>query len=764
MQFLSKEDYAKAGIEFKNALQIKKDLVGAWRGLLQVELHNRNFQNLLPILRTIVELDPKDIDSKIRLGHQLMVNKELDQALDLVNASIALDGRNPSALALKAGLLLALKDSPGAIREAQAALDVDPHNTEALMVLAIERLARGDTDGALSVLERPGTQIKPEDEFVIQLLKLQILEKAGDWKQMEVLLRKMIDLYPFEAAFQRNLINLYVKQQRYDDAERELRALSAAKPSDAAAGMDVVRFLLQFKGPNAARQEVMARINAGGQVVRYQFALAELDFKQGDVADSTRLLESLIGSALSPEDKLAAQVKLAQIQFQQQKFDIAESLVSSVLHTDSRNIDGLKLRAALRLQQGRLDVAIADLRQALDDQPRSTDLMLLLATAYERNGSIELAEKEYADATRISDFNVGVSLNYVAFLQRRGNIEHAEDVLIQLTQRWPNNVAVLSALADVRLARQNWIGAQEVAEAIKRIGKTQGLGDQVLAAALSGQGKYSDSIRILEGLQSAAPAAVQPMAALVNTLVRAQKLDEAVSFLQAALKTNPANAEAHVLLGFVQLLKHEPDQAIQSFKTAIERQPKDMVGYNALADFYARNRNLDEAEKVIRAGLQQQPDSFAMHLKYANLLEAKGDHEAAIAEYEGLLKQDPGSLIAANNLASLLSDRRADKASLERAYSLAATLRKSQIPAFKDTLGWIDYLRGDYKSATGLLEEAAAALPDRAIVQYHLGMSYVAIGLVAKAAEQFKKALALGPDSSLQEKIAAAQKKISDVN
>jgi tetratricopeptide (TPR) repeat protein len=137
----------------------------------------------------------------------------------------------------------------------------------------------------------------------------------------------------------------------------------------------------------------------------------------------------------------------------------------------------------------------------------------------------------------------------------------------------------------------------------------------------------------------------------------------------------------------------------------------------------------------------------------------KGDYDGAIAEYEILLKQDPGSLIVANNLASLLSDRRADKASLERAYALGAVLRKSQLPNFKDTLGWIDYLRGDYKSATALLEEASGALPNSAIVQYHLGMSYMATGQVAKASEQFKKALALAPDSALQEKITTAQKK-----
>jgi tetratricopeptide (TPR) repeat protein len=759
MELLSKQDYVKAGIEFKNAIQNKKDMVGAWRGLLEVEFHNKNVQGAVPILRTIVELDPKDVDSKLKLGHYLLVAGDVDQALDLANAASALDDRNPNALALKAAALLKLKDATGAKREAEAALNIDPANAEAAIVLAVERTIRGDTDGALMILDRPGITYKSEDEFAIQLVKLQIFEKTGDLKQQETLLRKLVDLYPFERALQASLINLYVKQKRYDDGEKELRAFAAAHSSDASAGLNVVRYLHQFKGPAAARQELMARINAGGPVFQYQLALTDLDLAEGKVADGVQRLENLVSTAGSPEDILAAQVKLAQVQFQQKQFDRAEELVSSILRKDGRNIDGLKLRASIRLQRGQLDVAIEDLRQALDDQPRANDLMVLLANAYERSGSMDLAEKQYADAAKTSGFDVGVSLNYVAFLRRRGNVERAEDIVTQLAQQRPNDVVVLSALADIRLARQNWIGAQQIAEKIRQIGDRQALSDQILAAALNGQGKYGDSIKILESAQAAAPAAAQPMAALVSTLVRANKLDEAESFLQTALKTNPANAEAHVLLGSVKLVKNAPDQAVQSFRTAIERQPKDMVGYSALANFYVANRKLDEAEKVIRAGLQQQPDSSVMHMAYAGVLEQKGDFEAAIAEYEILLKQDSGSLIVANNLASLLSDRRADKASLERAYSLGAVLRKSQVPNFKDTLGWIDYLRGDYKSATALLEEAATALPNRPIVLYHLGMSYIATGQVAKASEQFKKALALTPDSSLQEKIATAQKK-----
>jgi len=44
--------------------------------------------------------------------------------------------------------------------------------------------------------------------------------------------------------------------------------------------------------------------------------------------------------------------------------------------------------------------------------------------------------------------------------------------------------------------------------------------------------------------------------------------------------------------------------------------------------------------------------------------------------------------IVANNLASLLLDHPAEPSRLKRAQSVAAMLRRSQIPQFKDTLGW----------------------------------------------------------------------------
>jgi tetratricopeptide (TPR) repeat protein len=431
------------------------------------------------------------------------------------------------------------------------------------------------------------------------------------------------------------------------------------------------------------------------------------------------------------------------------------------LRKDDRNTDGLRLRAVIRMDRGELEPAINDLRQALNDRPRSAQLMLLLANAYERSGSMELAEKQFADAMRATNFDPDVSSNYVAFLSRRGSIVHAEDVLTDLAGRWPQNLHILSTLAQVKLQRQDWTGAQEIADTIKRLGNAEdtGIADQIRGAALVGQNKFNQGIDVLQSAYAAFPSASRPMAALVNAYVRAKQIDNAAAFLQTVLKANPANAQAHILLGSIKLATNQPNEAYKEFSTAIATDPKDISGYRALANFYLSKQNIDEAQNTIRAGLKQQPDNTTLRLSLAGTLELKGDFEGAIAEYESMRNQDPGSLIAANNLASLLAEHRTDQASLERAQSLATILRNSPIPQFKDTIGWISYLKGEYSTAVPLLETAVAALPNRAEVHYHLGMAYIATNKLDKAAEQLNAALNQTLDPELKIKIQTALKK-----
>jgi tetratricopeptide (TPR) repeat protein len=317
----------------------------------------------------------------------------------------------------------------------------------------------------------------------------------------------------------------------------------------------------------------------------------------------------------------------------------------------------------------------------------------------------------------------------------------------------------LSALAEVRLQHQDWASAQEISQTMQRISGGDGIADQILGAALEGENKYDASISAFQSAVSATPAAVGPMVFLVNELIRTKQTDRAVTFLQSVLKSNPENVNALVLLGSVELAKNAPDQAMQSFNMAIQKQPKDVAAYRALANLYLTQNNKDGALNVIRDGLKQQPDSIILHMTSAGILEQQANYDAAISEYEYILTQQPGYMLAVNNLASLLTDHRTDKASLDRANALATMLQKSQVPQFEDTLGWITYREGNINAAVPQLQHAAATLPDVALIHYHLGMAYMASGLNAKAADELKIALTKSPNADLAETIKTALKK-----
>jgi tetratricopeptide (TPR) repeat protein len=439
-------------------------------------------------------------------------------------------------------------------------------------------------------------------------------------------------------------------------------------------------------------------------------------------------------------------------------FVAAEPQIADILRADTRNVHALRLRAAMRLEQGRIDDAIADLRQALGDQPRSAEVIALLAIAYERNGSIELAEKQFSDAVRILDYAPAAGLEYVAFLKRRGRNRQAEDVLIELARRHPDNAAILTAWAQIRLAQQNWAGASEIADTIRMLKDQSGVADQILASSLSGQKKYDQSAELLTKVYADNPGALPPMFALVRSYVLDRQIDKAEAFLDAVLSASPANSEARVLKGLVQIAGNAPEQAVKSFEAAIEANPRSPAGYRALAELESSRGNYDQALNVLRAGLREQPGSLPLRLAQAGILELSGNVEAAIEQYEILLKEQPGSLVIANNLASLMSEHRKDQASLDRAYVLAKSLAESPLPQFKDTMGWISHLRGDHRRAIALLEEAVAGLPKDPLVRYHLGMSYVAAGQAERGNAELRTAADLVPPGreALTEKIKTA--------
>ena len=739
-KYLEQKDYVKAALEFRNALKVKQDYPDAWFGMAQVEESDKNWNLVSGDLHKVLELDPKYIKARLALARLLMLGGNFDEALKNVNTALEQDPKDASVHAMKAAILLKLGKASDAIQEANIALTIDTGSADALMVLAAERLNVNDNSAVQSLIDK-GLKISPKS-VGLQLFALNYYQKIANLTAQEATLRNIVAIEPNLPNYRKALVTFLMSQKRYDDAEAELRAIVKSDPKNIQSNLDVVSFLASYpgKGPEEAAKELARLIATGENVSTYKSALAQLYFELGRNEDSFALLKEVIEKEGITEMGMKARLDLAAKYIGMRRTAEAEPIIAEVLKNDTRNIEGLRLRAAVEIEQGKLDAAANDLRTAMNDAPGNPLLYQMMAAVNERGGSIELAEKSMSDAFRVGRYDSKIGLDLARFLLRHGKAERAESILTDLAQSAPNNIEVLSMLADLKLRRQDWRGAQDLAETIKNTPGNEALSGQVLAASLSGQNKIEDSIHVLLEANAANPNQQQTKFALVQAYLKGGKYTEAEDYLNTLLKAEPNNVEARVFLGVVQSLTKRPDDAVTNFNAAMKTDPKNPASYKALSQFYAQSGKIDDAIQALKNGLVQVPKDMDLRFVLASIYQGKNDIDGAIKLYEEMLADQPGSMIAANNYASLVSDYRTDAASIDKAGSAAAILRGSPISQFKDTLGWILFLRGQYKDSLEILKQSTADLPDMALTNYHLGKAYLATGEKEAAKVSFEKA------------------------
>ncbi len=738
---VAKGEYVRAGLEFRNAIKYNEKMASAWYGLSLVEEKAGNVRAVVGALLRVVELDPGQVDAKIKLATFFLALGDTDQALIHANAANELRKNDSQVLALRAAVLFRLNDREGSKAEAEKSLAINPDNPDAHGILAAVELAAGNNAGAMQFVDR-GLKADPKNLGLL-LFKSRLYEVAKDDTNLEASLRRTIEAQPQLFELRKALLSFLLSRKRTQDAEVEMRQLVAAKPDDKDFALGLVNFIIEQRGAAAGRAELERLMGEQPDVTAFKLASAKLDYTAGNFEAAKAALDAIVGKVEPAEDVMNAQVILASMYSDRKEFATAGAIIETILSTDAKNVEALTLKANIKLETGKLDGAIQDARDALNQAPQSVPLHLLLGRAYEKQGAVDLAAEQFSEATKLSNFNPGITLDYAKFLAARGKSAQAVSILGDALAANAGNVNLMSALARLKLAAGDWEEAQKLAEQIKQQGDQTGAAEQILTTSLLGQKKFGEITSAFETGKSAIPQAAKPIANVVQAYVQAGKLAEAEKFLNAVIQANAKNADAYALLGSVKFNQAKPDEAEAAFRKAIEVQPKSSIGYRALASLQMSKGQLDIAEATLREAQKNNPGDAALALALAGVFERSNRIDDAIAIYEEQYKATPDALIIVNNLASLLADYRSDQASLDRAHEITRRLESIAVPHFKDTMGWIAYRRGEYQAALNLLKDATAELPNLALPRYHLAMTFAALKRNKDAAEHFQTAKAL---------------------
>jgi predicted Zn-dependent protease len=628
-----------------------------------------------------------------------------------------------------------------------------PDNRIARRIVIDYHLAREDAAAARAEVER-ALAAEPLS-FDYNALMLRLLVEAGDAAGTGAHLRLMVDRFPDRAEVRSALVAWYMSQQDLAGAEGFLRELAGA-PTDAPEGhTTVVQFLQQTAGTEAARAELDRLIGAAAghpNADLFRSLRASLDFDSGRQTEALAEIEDVLRTAAPSDQTRRIKVILARMLVATGNPVGARARVEEVLAEDPSHVEALALRAAWAIEGDRPADAILDLRTALGQAPRDPRLLTLMAEAHDRSGARELAGETLALAVEAANRAPAESLRYARFLLREGRRDAAGTVLEEARRANPADLQVLGALAEFHIGGQDWTRGRDIAAALREIGGAEAaaMAERIEAAILLGQDRTAEGIAFLEGMVAqGGTGTANVIATILQTHLRAGETDQARAYLDARLAERPDDPQLRLLDAGLSAALGDLEGAETRLRDLTAAFPGAEPPVRLLHGLLVRQGRSDEAGAVLDAALAANPTSPVLTLMQAETLLRAEDFEAAIAVYEALYARDSSNAVVANNLASLITTHRTDPESLERGFAIARRLRGMDVPAFQDTYGWIEFRRGNYEEALAHLEPAAAGLPEDPLVQFHLAMTYDALGRRAEAIAQFERTLAIAGDRVL---------------
>jgi tetratricopeptide (TPR) repeat protein len=283
------------------------------------------------------------------------------------------------------------------------------------------------------------------------------------------------------------------------------------------------------------------------------------------------------------------------------------------------------------------------------------------------------------------------------------------------------------------------------------------------------------------------------------------------------VKQEPANADAQLQLGLLNLREQKFSEAAGIFRTLSGKgDPRAVMG---LAEVYMAQNKLEDAMQLVTTAMQssnspllrlelakvavrsgkyavaeaeyhelltRNPNSVELHIGLGNAYELKGDFPRSIAVLQEAVKMVPNDpvpvmyLAGAFNKAGRVSEatatyRRAltlqpDNTSamnnlayllaetgggLDEALQLAqrAVAKAPQDPNLKDTVGWIYVKKNMTDSGLQIFQNLVRQYPKVPLYRYHLGVALFAKGDKRKAKDELTLALINRPQPDEEQKI-----------
>ena len=702
-EYFAEKRLPSAENEYQQAIRINPDFADAYYRLGLAQIQQEYTTAAAQSLARAVELDPRNLDARLNLGDLEISSTQYNEARQQAEAVLQQDEKNASAHRLLGQVALRQMQYVRAENELKRSISLDPRDTKTYEALGLTQLLDAEY-GAAEKSFRTAVDVKPDDpQTYINLANF--YKGQNDPDRAEQVLQQGIKQAPRAVELPVALAGLYIEGKRMVEAKRLLDQVE----------------LDESMYPDGMR------------------AVASFYLESGDATSALSRFRAL---ASKNDNDRAAAGKVAECYLQMGRWQDAEPWLDQ-WDKDRKDAGFRLLRARVYLGAFRLREAAAELQRLINDSPDVPAVYFYLAQVDLAQEQAAQAQQSLTEALRLQPGYLPalLGLGNISLQQNDGNLALAYASRVIATSFWLADAHLLAGSSYLLLGDKDQ--AQRAFELAAGLNPRSAAAQERLGHVQAMGGNYAEAENAYEKSLAITPDYAPALKGLGDILAKEGKAKQAGARIDSQIKVQPKAFQLYVAKAEFCIAQQDWSCAEHSYQQTLALNPYYVNGYLALAHIYAATNRPQAMIQEYEAARGKFPEYLPTYILLAQVYEYVGDVDRARQTCQDALKVDPNSYQTQSNLARLYADH---GGSLSDALELAQKAKTGQPddPGVNDTLGWIYYKQGLYRSAVPVLEAAVAKKPQMAKFQFHLGMAYLAAGQSAQAHTTLQTALQAG--------------------
>jgi len=415
--------------------------------------------------------------------------------------------------------------------------------------------------------------------------------------------KRAIELDPKSADLRAELAALYARQNNATEAVKFADAALALDPRNA----DALRVLGMAYAEYAERN---LPLRAGENPARYpEMAIAAFEKARADGSD------------------IGLDFVLGQLYLKAGEFAKAVPLLQRVADSQPGEIEPAVLLSTAQESAGQPDAAVATLEALLRENPASYRAQIRIAEIREQQEQWSAAADAYGRAQALNARAPLTSRRAVALLSAGRAAEARDVVQATLAAGRPDakEPVLLYLLAESQRVLKDLEAAHATAQKLLAANPADARGLHVMSLILQDKGDIKGAERTLRDILARDPLDANALNSLGYMFAeRGERLDEAVSLLQRALKIEPDNPSYLDSLGWAYLQQGKVDLADRPLTDAADKLRKNSVVQDHLGDLRYKQQRYSEAVQAWERALAGDGQSIDRTKIEKKMREARG--------------------------------------------------------------------------------------------------------------------------------------------